>query len=465
MLNMIPVHGWAGAYHGHSYVVRATNEEDCHKIVTQARTQGLSIGPLGGAQSFGDSIVNTKQILLDCRLMNKVLSWDSVNGVATLEAGVSMSKLLREFIPLGWLPSSIPGSIAVTVGGAVANNVHGKDSIIMGNFGRHVKWLDLMLADGSVTRVSPTDQAELFRATIGGIGLTGIILRVGLQLHRIPSATVLTKVRMSQSIEETFANLADAGDCDYAQVWLDAYPQGEKLGRGITMMAKFIEDDTRISIEAIESSLAEKTKMLGIIPSQLFWRTTRHCFYPPIMPIVNWVYWNKARLAAGKVEAWETMSFSSYYFFHNNIPDFYSVYRPPGFLEIQALLPSPAGALEFRKLLTIAKKAGVTPVLSGMKKSIADDFYISFQGNGQTISFDFPIAGHGLAKLERTIRPLYEQIADFGGVIGLSKDQVMPRDIFQRCYPKWQKFWQIKNTVDPSHMFCNDMGRRLFPFD
>jgi decaprenylphospho-beta-D-ribofuranose 2-oxidase len=320
-----------------------------------------------------------------------------------------------------------------------------------------------MCADGSVIRLTPEQQPELFRATIGGIGLTGIVIRVGLQLRKIPSAKISTMVRISGSIEETYANLVGAENCDYAQVWLDAYPREKSLGRGITMMARFIDEPSPLEIDTLEKSLEEKTTMFGIIPARPFWRAARQFFYPPFMPWVNSAFWNKAKLGTQLQNGWQTQLFSQYYFAHNNIPDFYSVYRPPGFLEIQALLPHPAGSAELRNLLTIAQKNGITPVLSGMKKAIQDDFYLSFQGDGVTISFDFPIARIGLAQLEIAMRPLFDKIADYGGLVNLSKDQVMPRDIFQKCYPQWSDFWNQKCKIDPAGIFSNDMARRLFP--
>jgi decaprenylphospho-beta-D-ribofuranose 2-oxidase len=456
------VSGWSGACSGRSEIISAACDRDCLNAIISAKARGYTIGPLGGSNSFGDSIINDKHILLDCRPMNSILAWDSVSGIVLVEAGVTVKHLLHKFMPIGWVPFSIPGVLSATIAGCVANNVHGKDSISAGNFGRHVKWLDLMCADGSVIRISSESQPDLFRATIGGIGLTGIILRVGLQLRKIPSAKISSMVRISCSIEETYANLVGAENCDYAQVWLDAYPSKLKLGRGITMLARFVNDSSTLELDAIEKSLKENTKLFGILPAKPFWRITRSFFYPPFMPLVNSVFWRKAKFSAYFKNNWQTELFSQYYFAHNNIPDFYSVYRPPGFLEIQALLPFPAGSTELRNLLRIAQRSGITPVLSGMKKAIPDDFYLSFQGNGVSISLDFPVARIGLKQLEIAIRPLFDQIADYGGRVNLSKDQTMPRDIFRRCYPQWSDFWQQKCNIDPDGIFSNDMARRLF---
>ena len=463
------VSSWADTYRGQSYVIDAANEMDCLAAIDFATKNKLTIGLLGSGCSYGDSIVNNHNVMLNLRPMNSMVSWSRKDGVVVAESGVSMRELLFRFMPEGFVPSSVPGTLNATVGGAIANNVHGKDSISAGNFGGQVVWLELMTADGVIHRISREHNLSLFLATVGGLGLTGIILRAALKLKKIPSVIVDQTTTYSNSIEDTSHNLWTTTEADYAQVWLDAYPKGSNLGRGMTISAKFTdassESQVDVSPEDIESSLKENNLLLGVIPSKAFWRCTRFCFYPPIMPWVNYAYWKKGQIFNSLKTSGRRILFSKFYFFHNNIPNFYSVYCPPGFIEIQALLPESRNHDGFRLLLELARKNGITPTLSGMKRALPDDYYISFQGDGMSIAFDIPISPFGLSGLRKRVQPLFDKIADLGGTVNLSKDQLMPKEIFKEVYPRWEIFWRIKNEIDPNRLFQHDMARRLFDFD
>ena len=463
------VSSWADTYRGQSYVIDAATEMDCLEALDFATKNNLTIGMLGSGCSFGDSVVNNRNVILNLRPMNSILSWSVEDGVVVAEAGVSMRELLFRFMSEGFVPSSVPGTLNATIGGAIANNVHGKDSISVGNFGRQVIWIELLTADGVTHRISREHELDLFRATVGGLGLTGIILRAALKLKKIPSIIVDQTTTYTGSIEDTCHDLWTTKEADYAQVWLDGYPKGNGLGRGMNMSAKFIEDQdlsqSDLSQDDIGNSLKENNLLLGVIPSKAFWRCTRFCFYPPIMPWVNYAYWKKDQIFNRQKQSMRPTLFSKFYFFHNNIPNFYSVYCPPGFIEIQALLPTSGNHENFRLLLELARKKGITPTLSGMKRALPDDYYISFQGHGMSISFDIPIKPFGLPDLRKRVQPLFEKIVDLGGTVNLSKDQLMPREIFKEAYPRWKDFWRVKNVIDPNRLFQNDMARRIFNFE
>ena len=461
MDKLIDIEGWAGAYKGRSYIYKPRNEKECRQILKKAKQSNLTVNPVGSKVSFGDMVVNQDMIVVDNTQMNKILSWDETTATLTVESGVSIYAILVKLLPLGWLIASIPGSLKATIGGCVANNVHGKDSLKSGNFGRHVEWIDLMLHDGSIIKVSKKEKVELFNATVGGFGLTGIILKVAIKLYKIPSLNVLSQSFTCNNIEEIFFNIINEKDCDYIQSWVDASQKGDNLGRGIVMKAKFENQGPSFSQNEILRSLKENDKILNLISSYMFWRTLRPLFHYPLMYLTNYLYFTKTKITKND---WKKILFSKYFFFHNNIPNFYSVYNPPGFIEIQALLPKEEGSKGFEKLIKTSQKKEVMPVLSGMKRTIKDDFLISFQEDGASISFDIPLKSMNLKDLEKKVYPVYAKIAELGGKVNISKDQIMPKHLFCMYYPKWEKFWQIKSKYDPNKVFSNDMARRLFPF-
>jgi decaprenylphospho-beta-D-ribofuranose 2-oxidase len=454
------VSGWSGAYFGKSRMVSVYSEEDCLNVIKKTKYKNFSIASYGSGNSFGDMIVNENEIILNCRGMNKVKYIDYKNGVIEVESGFTIRDLLGLCMPSGWIPSSIPGSLDVTIGGAIANNVHGKDSSMNGNFGNQVLWIDLMVYDGTIMRLSRDENIDLFLATIGGMGLTGIILSAKLKLKKIPSIEVLSNIQTTNCIEETLELSKSIDNCDFFQCWVDALSAKKTLGKSVIMKAKFSKVPSRDNEYDIEQSLMRRTKIFNLIPSNIFWRASKFLFYPPFISKINYLYWKKADIFSSN--NWNKLLFTKYFFFHNNIPDFYSVYRPPGFVEIQALIPTSVDPKMYRILIKKAQENGLIPVLSGLKKAIPDDYTISFQDNAFNISFDFPIRNQKISELKKATFPIFKLIAELGGKVNLSKDQLMPTEMFRVYYKNYEKFWDIKRKVDPNNLFLNDMARRLF---
>lgn len=453
--------GWAGAYKGQSAYVHPLGLDDVTQVIEYAVRNKLQISSVGSSNSLGDSVVNSNNLLVSMRNFREITQVDFDSGILEVECGATVREVLYRIFPLGWMLRAIPGTLNATIGGCISNNVHGKDSLHCGNFGNHVIWFDILLASGEVLRSSRNENQDLFFATIGGIGLTGIIFRAAIQLYKIQSPYLDCVKICSTSLEETYYNIKSFDNYDFAQVWLDSTFMLGNCGKGITMASKFQESENfDFSNIDIGSSLEPKTKFLGLFPTKACWRSARHFFYPPFIEFVNDVYWRKSNFSSSVTKG-HTSAFHKYYFFHNVIGDFYSTYNPPGFLEMQVFIPENNGLSYLESLCYKIKEAGLISVLSGMKKTIADDFCISFSGNGVTVSYAFPVRGIGVRELTRRLGPIYELVADFGGKINLSKDQAMPADVFKKCYPRYNEFTSVKFKYDPTFLFANDMSRRL----
>jgi decaprenylphospho-beta-D-ribofuranose 2-oxidase len=451
---------WTGATHGGAYLARARSVEHCAELFSQAHRLGRKVSFRGGGCSFSDSIVNRDGLVIDTTSLNAVLEWNPQTGRLRVQGGATMGDVLRRSLPDGWVAAGIPGSLTITVGGAMANNSHGKDSCCRGNFGSHVVRFTLLDARGELQEVTPDGAPALFRAVIGGLGLFGLVVEAELQLVPVRSPRVLVETRIGRSIDETVEHIEASRDFDYGQVWLDAYPSGAALGRGFAKLARYVEGPAAPFAADLEKSLRVNTRLLGVLPARATWRAGRWLFLPPAMQLVNWSYFQKAALEAALAPV-RTELFGRFYFFHNNIPDFYSVYRPPGFLEIQALLPRDNAPATLAELLRLAHRLDAVPVLSGMKRHLPDDFMLSFQGLGYSISLDLPLQGRDRASLERSMRELFNLIARAGGRVNLSKDETLPRDIFETMYPRHAEFWRLKTEHDPEGLFLCDMARRL----
>jgi decaprenylphospho-beta-D-ribofuranose 2-oxidase len=454
--------GYGGGRHARARVARVRTIEEGRLAIKKCRREGMTIALLGANCSLGDQVLNEGGVVLDLTLMNAIESWDPLTGRICVQAGVRIADILRITLLDGWSLPAIPGSLAVTVGGAIANNVHGKDAAKNGNFGLAVRSLSLLLANGECLHLDLHENSDIFLGAIGGFGLLGVIVKAELQLVRIPSQVLEVETRISGSIEETVADLELSTGREFGQTWLDSSSRGKSAGRGFTKLARFVGVSDPPERDRIEQSLTVNDKVFGIFPSTVLWRSLRPLFMPPMMDFVNTIYYNKAR-----VETWlkgniNCEIFTEFYFFHNNIPNFYSVYQPPGFLEIQALFPKGNGPEVCRNFIELARKCDLVPVLSGMKRHKADGFLISFEGDGFAPAFDFHLRGRDPRKTEVSLRRMFEFVAEQGGKVNLGKDERLPRDLFHVMYPKAAQFWLLKEKLDPNRLFMSDMGRRLF---
>jgi decaprenylphospho-beta-D-ribofuranose 2-oxidase len=455
------VSGASGSHHGYCAVLPAGGEAECRSALEKCRRNGWTIGPRGHACSYADSPVNSDNAVLDCRGMSAIESWDPGSGVMQVQAGASIADVLRLSLKHGWVLRSVPGGISVTVGGAIAHNVHGKDAARQGNFGRHLLWADLMLAGGEIRRFSRESDPEAFSAIAGGMGLFGVILRCALRLERPPSSCLDVETVVTRDIEQTLGAMERARGMDYGQGWVDALARGRRLGRGFVKLARFVESPRRIDDAEIDRSLAENTRVFGLFPAPIFWRLARPALLPPWMAAVNAGFYYAHLLGRSfRPQSREEM-LSQFYFFHNNIPDFYAAYKPPGLVCVQALVPKRAGPEAFVRLIEMAQNCAVPAVLSGMKRHRPDDFLVSFEGEGTSVSFDFPLQGADASALKRDVIKILEYLAGIGARQNLSKDQWLPRAVFREMYPRWKKFSEIRDRLDPGGAFGNDMSRRL----
>ena len=200
----------------------------------------------GGGRSYGDAGLNGGGAAVLTARLNRMLAFDAETGVLVAEPGVTFADIIAAFLPRGWLPPTPPGTAFATLGGAVANDVHGKNQHAAGCLGHHLEWLDLTLADGTTRRLSPTGDAEAFQATIGGIGLTGIITAVALRLLRVPSNAMVVRRRRIAGLEEYLEAFRTARDASWSVGWIDALAGGATLGRGVLETAEHATESVAI---------------------------------------------------------------------------------------------------------------------------------------------------------------------------------------------------------------------------
>ncbi|MCK6374244.1 MAG: FAD-binding oxidoreductase [Zoogloea sp.] len=397
-----------------------------------------SLLPFGNGRSYGDSCLATSDQVLHLRPLDRFISADWQTGVIRAEAGVTLDEVLRLAIPRGWFLSVTPGTKFATLGGAVANDVHGKNHHVRGSFGCHVRRFGLVRSDRGRLEVAPGDADGLFAATIGGLGLTGIIDWVELQLMPIKSSLVdVVNIRFD-SLDEFFALSRELdGQHEYAVAWIDCAARGASAGRGIYMVGD----------HAPEGGLAYDDKPKLSVP-----------LVPPIsainsvsLRVFNHFYYNAAKPGRhpGRV------GYEPYFYPLDRILHWNRIYGPKGFQQYQCVIPESVGGAAIGDMLGAIAAAHSGSFLAVLKRfgDVASPGLLSFPEAGATLALDFPEHGEATAKLFANLDAI---VRAAGGRIYPAKDAHMGGEFFRACYPQWT---QLEALRDPA--LCSRFWKRV----
>lgn len=405
--------------------------------------RGLGRSYNNAAQSDGGLVVSTAA-------MTDVLSFDPDSGVATCEAGVSLEQLMVRLLPAGWFVPVSPGTRQVTVGGAIAADVHGKNHHSAGSFARHVLSLDLLTADGDVRTVTADSDADLFWGTAGGMGLTGIILRATIQMKRVETSRLIVDTVRTADIDETMAYLSSTDkDYDYTVAWTDCLATRGSLGRSVITSGDFATMS--------EVRYRDRAKPLEFKPSALVGA-------PPLVPsgLIN------ARTVALLNEAWfrkaprrrsgEIQTIGKFFHPLDGIRNWNRVYGPAGFRQYQYVVPFAASDVVRRSLERISALRAPSFVTVLKRFGDGDPGMLSFPMPGWTLALDFPARTPWLSRL---LGELDDMVLEAGGRLYLAKDSRIPAELMPRMYPRYEDFRRLRAQVDPAGVFSSDLSRRL----
>jgi decaprenylphospho-beta-D-ribofuranose 2-oxidase len=370
---------------------------------------------------------------------------DSKTGVVHLDASVSLDALMRFSVPRGWFVPVTPGTRFVTVGGAIASDIHGKNHHRDGSIGSHIVSMDLLLADGSTRSVSPTEGSELFWATVGGMGLTGVILSASMKLISISSSSMQVETERAHNLGSLTESMRNRdNEFRYSVAWIDMLSTGDALGRGILMRGDHADADTRGS--APLDAYSAKTRLVAPpVPNGLLNKYTVKAF--------NEAWFRKApRTAHTGIE-------SIPQFFHplDAVKSWNRLYGPNGFIQYQFVIPIEAEAT-LRAIVERFAKSGVASFLAVLKLfGEGNQAPLSFPEPGWTLALDLP--AH--RSLPTFLTEIDAMVIDAGGRHYLAKDSHITRDIFEAGYPRLTEWKRTKAEVDPQNLWVSDLGRRL----
>ncbi len=419
----------------------AFRPEKLSEVAASLRDSDGAILARGAGRSYGDQALNSTGSVVLTERLDRLLNLET-DGTPTLtvEAGASLGTLQRLLIPRGLMLPVSPGTGFATVGGAIANDVHGKNHDADGSFGAHVAWIDLLTASGDVRRLNPEETPREFWATVGGAGLTGIILAAALRLLKIPSNAVASREERMPDLAAFLNGLRAARTGSRFSVgWIDALASGDRIGRGILETADLSAEGVAVA--------AQKAKAIPLdLPS--------FCLSRPSVKLFNALYYHRIpRKGRQSLRAIEEFLYPL-----DAVRQWNRLYGKPGFSQFQAVLPDEAAETGLRALLSAVSHGGPASFLAVLKTlGTEGQGLLSFPQPGFTLALDLPRRAETGALLAR----LEAITLDHGGRIYLAKDSALSAAGFARMYPRLADFQAIAAEMDPEGRFASDQSRRL----
>jgi len=415
----------------------------------EAGERGALVRGLG--RSYGDAAQNGGGLVLRLQGSASDAVLDPAAGLVTVGAGASLDDLMRVVVPRGWFVPVTPGTRFVTIGGAIASDIHGKNHHVDGSFANHVEQITLLLADGSTATVSPTDDAELFWATFGGMGLTGIVLSATIRLLRIETSRMSVDTQRVGDLDTLFATMSEGDEAHrYSVAWIDLAAKGRHLGRSALTRG----DHARLD----ELPLRLQADPLAYGPRQLL-------SVPPLVPrpgVLNHVtvaafneFWFRKtpRSRVGEIQ-----SIGSYFHPLDMVGDWNRLYGRPGLVQYQCVVPFGQEDV-MRRIIEQLSAAGVASFLAVLKRfGAANPAPLSFPQPGWTLALDMPASGPGLGTL---LHRLDTMVLDAGGRNYFAKDAHTTPETVRRGYPRLAEWQAVRRRVDPLQVWQSDLGRRL----
>jgi FAD/FMN-containing dehydrogenase len=437
--NLAEIAGW-----GHSPVVRSRElrAEDLAKTLASA-PGGVRLSR-GLGRSYGDSSLPVAgDTVVATPLADRLLGFDEATGLLSVESGVSLDELVRLFLPRGWFVPVSPGTKYVTVGGMVASDVHGKNHHRDGCFGEHVTHLLLRVADGRIVACSPTVERDLFRATVGGMGLTGHILEITFRMQRVPSPWIWSEAERAPDIEAFTAGLArSAAAWPFTMGWIDCLKQGKHLGRGIIFRGRWAE------AHEAPASPPRAPKPLAVPVNLPSWTLNGLT-----VSIFNALYYRLMRKprVPGPV--------SPYAFFYplDALRSWNRIYGKAGCTQYQCVIPGDSAATVRRFMEVVAKRGGASPLCVIKDCGAEGTGLLSFPKPGISIAVDLPVRSW----TQGVVDELNEIVIAQGGRIYLTKDAFTRREHYARMEPRLPEWQRIRRLWDPERRLRSLQSTRL----
>lgn len=436
------ISGWGNHPRANSHVYHPRRLCDLPPLMQAGADRTLVAHGLG--RSYGDAATNCDAGVVDTTGLNRFISFDQTSGLLTAEAGVSYADLIEVLLPRGWFPKVTPGTKFVTLGGAIAADVHGKNHHKHGSFNRCVKSFTLLTPTGELLDCSPQEHADVFWSTLGGMGLTGLIQTVTIELRRVDSAWIdLTTTRVADldAMLEHFALTDD--ETTYSVAWIDCLAGGAKLGRGVVLQGEHAGVETGSVGDFLRPSRRTKSvpfDMPGFV------------LHPLSVKAFNSFYYTTHRSGRSRIDI------DRYFYPLDAVHHWNRIYGRRGFVQYQPVFPESDGGRGVRAVIDRLVQAKRSSFLAVLKRMGGQEMGpLSFPMKGLTLAVDIPRA-HGI---DGFLRELDKIVLDHGGRLYLAKDGSMSAETFAKMYPRLDEFRAVQRRLDPRGLMASDQARRL----
>ncbi|WP_018603304.1 FAD-binding oxidoreductase [Mycobacterium sp. 155] len=444
--------GWGRTAPTVAQVLSTPDPEVIAKAVARAAEQGgRGVIARGLGRSYGDNAQNGGGLVIDMPALNRIHSIDAETRIVDVDAGVNLDQLMKAALPFGlWVPV-LPGTRQVTIGGAIGCDIHGKNHHSAGSFGNHVRSMDLLTANGEVRKLTPDGpEAELFWATVGGNGLTGIVLRATIEMTPTETAYFIADGDVTHTLDETIAFHSDGSEDDYtySSAWFDAISAPPKLGRAAISrgsLAKVDQLPKKLQKNPLKFDAPQLLTIPDIVPNGML--VSKYTFGP-----IGEVWYRKSGTYRDKVQ-----NLTQFYHPLDMFGEWNRAYGPAGFAQYQFVVPTEA-VEEFKGIIYDIQRSGHYSFLNVFKLfGKGNQAPLSFPIPGWNVCVDFPVkpgVGEFLTDLDR-------RVLEFGGRLYTAKDSRTTAQTFHAMYPRIDEWIAVRRKVDPDGVFASDMARRL----
>lgn len=443
-----------------------TSVEALAALVSSAQSQGVSVTLRGNGRSYGDASTTSQGVVVDLTRLNRILAWEPQAGVIDVECGVTIEQIWRHVLPEGYWPAVVPGTMAPTVGGCVAMNIHGKNHFCMGPFGDHVQELDLLTTEGQLLTCSRDVEPDVFHAVIGGFGVLGITTRVRLKLKKVPSGYLQVKAVTVPNLDalfDTFESMLP--DSDYLVGWTDLFTKGKRLGRSVIHQATYVsaEDDPLPGRSFTEGQALPK-RFFGVIPRGLMWRLFQPWVHDLGMRFVNTVKYRASQLLDGKGRTF-LQSHVGFAFLLDYVPRWRDTYGLGGFIQVQPFIPADGARETMRRIIETCQAHGIVPYLGVFKRHRPDDFLLSHALDGWSMAMDIRVTRRNRERVWALGQAIGDLVVEAGGHFYFAKDGVARADQVAASFgeERIRAFAALKARLDPAGLLGTDLSRRVLP--
>ncbi len=433
--------GWGNYPTTKSYVITPSGLSDFSAKILQE-----SIIARGLGRSYADQAIHTQKKVCLCTRLHHFLAWDQNDGILECEAGTSLEEIITTFAPRGWMPMICPGTKFVTIGGAIANDIHGKAHHCDGSFINCVVSFTILLADGTIETASRETNADLFNANFGGLGLLGIILTAKIRLRKVETTYFKQRSIKVNNLGNMLEALEEYKDFNYSVAWIDPLATGKELGSGVLTVGN-------------AASLEELPDHLKKEPLKIHSRTKLNVpFFLPNLTLNNITVRFLNKIIGSLQNSSKTfVHYEKFFFPLDMINNWNRGYGKRGFIQYQFVIPEENGKNNLNRILEMIAFSGCTPFLNVFKKMGEGQGAMSFPFKGYTLAIDFPLT----KRLRAFTKELDKVVINAGGRIYLGKDAMLDKENFRLMYPDYKEWLAIKAKYDPLNKYSSDLSVRL----